>query len=659
MATSIKIKRSATSGNPAILGSGELAYSSLPDNGTNGGDRLYVGTGTETNGDAANHVVIGGKYFTDKLDHSPGTLTHSSAIIVDVNKKIDDLLVDDIQINGATISTTSTNGNLILAPNGVGKVNIANAYTIPRADGTVGQVLTTDGLGNITFQSPSASSFTIAGNTGTDQFNTGEQLAITGTAPVSTIVTDNTVTISVADATTTAKGIARFSATNFDVSSGVVSIKAGGVPNASLANSSVTLGTTAIALGASATTIAGLVSVTSASFVGALTGNASTATALATSRTIGISGPVTGTATSFDGSTDITIPVSSVDMSHANITGILPVTKGGTGATTSTGTSSVVLSNSPALTGIPTAPTASAGTNTSQIATTEFVATAVDNARTGLDVKESVRAATTAPITLSNTQTIDGVALAVGNRVLVKDQETASQNGIYIVDSGAWTRALDANTDAKVNPGLFVFVEQGTVNSDSGWILTTDAPITLDTTSLTFAQFSGAGQITAGNGLTKTGNTLNVGAGTGIVVSADDVALTGQALALHNLATSGIIVRTGAGSVASRTLTGTTNRITVTNGDGIADNPTVDISSTYVGQSSITTVGTIGTGLWNGTTIGTAYGGTGLNNYAAGDLLYASATNLLSKLTLGADGKVLQSNGVTLVYADIDGGTYG
>jgi hypothetical protein len=659
MATSIKIKRSATSGNPAILGSGELAYSSLPDNGTNGGDRLYVGTGTETNGDAANHVVIGGKYFTDKLDHSPGTLTHSSAIIVDVNKKIDDLLVDDIQINGATISTTSTNGNLILAPNGVGKVNIANAYTIPRADGTVGQVLTTDGLGNVSFQSPSASSFTIAGNTGTDQFNTGEQLAITGTAPVSTIVTDNTVTISVADATTTAKGIARFSATNFDVSSGVVSIKAGGVPNASLANSSVTLGTTAIALGASATTIAGLVSVTSASFVGALTGNASTATALATSRTIGISGPVTGTATSFDGSTDITIPVSSVDMSHANITGILPVTKGGTGATTSTGTSSVVLSNSPALTGIPTAPTASAGTNTSQIATTEFVATAVDNARTGLDVKESVRAATTAPITLSNTQTIDGVALAVGNRVLVKDQATASQNGIYIVDSGAWTRALDANTDAKVNPGLFVFVEQGTVNSDSGWILTTDAPITLDTTSLTFAQFSGAGQITAGNGLTKTGNTLNVGAGTGIVVSADDVALTGQALALHNLATSGIIVRTGAGSVASRTLTGTTNRITVTNGDGITDNPTVDISSTYVGQSSITTVGTIGTGLWNGTTIGTAYGGTGLNNYAAGDLLYASATNLLSKLTLGADGKVLQSNGVTLVYADIDGGTYG
>jgi hypothetical protein len=659
MATSIKIKRSATSGNPAILGSGELAYSSLPDNGTNGGDRLYVGTGTETNGDAANHVVIGGKYFTDKLDHSPGTLTHSSAIIVDVNKKIDDLLVDDIQINGATISTTSTNGNLILAPNGVGKVNIANAYTIPRADGTVGQVLTTDGLGNVSFQSPSASSFTIAGNTGTDQFNTGEQLAITGTAPVSTIVTDNTVTISVADATTTAKGIARFSATNFDVSSGVVSIKAGGVPNASLANSSVTLGTTAIALGASATTIAGLVSVTSASFVGALTGNASTATALATSRTIGISGPVTGTATSFNGSTDITIPVSSVDMSHANITGILPVTKGGTGATTSTGTSSVVLSNSPALTGIPTAPTASAGTNTSQIATTEFVATAVDNARTGLDVKESVRAATTAPITLSNTQTIDGVALAVGNRVLVKDQATASQNGIYIVDSGAWTRALDANTDAKVNPGLFVFVEQGTVNSDSGWILTTDAPITLDTTSLTFAQFSGAGQITAGNGLTKTGNTLNVGAGTGIAVSADDVALTGQALALHNLATSGIIVRTGVGSVASRTLTGTTNRITVTNGDGISDNPTVDISSTYVGQSSITTVGTIGTGLWNGTTIGTAYGGTGLNNYAAGDLLYASATNLLSKLTLGADGKVLQSNGVTLVYADIDGGTYG
>jgi hypothetical protein len=658
MATLIKIKRSATGGNPSILGAGELAYSSLTDNGSNGGDRLYIGTGTETNGDAANHVVIGGKYFTDMLDHNRGTLTASSAILVDANKKIDDLLVDDIQINGNTISTTVTNANLILSPNGNGKISIASAYVIPRADGTIGQVLTTDGAGNVTFQSPSASSFTIAGNTGTDQFNTGEMLTITGTTPVSTAVTDNTVTISVADATTTTKGIASFSATNFSVTSGAVSIKTGGVPNAALVNSSVTVGTTAISLGASSTTLAGLTSVTSTSFVGALTGNATTATTLETGRTIAISGPITGTATSFNGSANITIPVTALDVGHANVTGTLAVARGGTGVTTSTGTGSVVLSDSPALAGTPTAPTATAGTNTTQIATTAFVTTAVDNARVGLDVKESVKAATTAPITLSNTQTIDGVALAVGDRVLVKDQSTGSQNGIYLVASGSWTRTTDANTSAKVNPGLFVFVEQGTANADSGWVLTTDAPITLDTTALTFAQFSGAGQITAGNGLTKTGNTLAVGAGTGITVNADDVALTGQALAFHNLATNGLVARTAANTVTGRTLTGTSNRITITNGDGVAGDPTVNISTSYVGQNTITTLGTIATGVWNGTTVATGFGGTGLTTYATGDLVYASAANTLARLAVGTDGKVLQSNGTTIIYADIDGGTY-
>lgn len=658
MATLIKIKRSEVSGNPSILGAGELAYSALANNGTNGGDRLYIGTGTETNGDAANHVVIGGKYFMDMLDHTPGTLTASSAIIVDASSKIDNLKVDNLDLNGNTISTTDTNGNLVLSPNGTGKISIAGNYLIPRADGTAGQVLTTDGLGNVTFQSPASSSFSLAGNSGLDAFYTGGTLTITGTSPVSTAVTEDTVTISVADATTTTKGIASFSATNFAVASGAVSIKSGGVPNAALVNSSVTVGTTAISLGSSSTTLAGLTSVTSTSFVGALTGNASTSTKLAASVTIAISGPITGTATSFDGSANITIPVSAVDLSHANITGTLPVAKGGTGATTSTGTSSVVLSDSPALTGTPTAPTASAGTNTTQIATTAFVTTAVDNARVGLDVKESVKAATTANITLSNTQTIDGVALSVGDRVLVKDQSTGSQNGIYIVSATAWTRATDADTNAKVNPGMFVFVEQGTTNADSGWVLSTDAPITLDTTALTFAQFSGAGQIIAGNGLTKTGNTLNVGAGTGITVGADDVALTGQALAFHNLATNGLVTRTAASTITGRTLTGTTNRITITNGDGVSGNPTVDISSSYVGQSTITTLGTIATGVWNGTTIATGYGGTGLTTYTAGDLVYASAANTLGKLSLGTDGKVLQSNGTTIVYADIDGGTY-
>jgi hypothetical protein len=149
----------------------------------------------------------------------------------------------------------------------------------------------------------------------------------------------------------------------------------------------------------------------------------------------------------------------------------------------------------------------------------------VDAVKTGLDVKDSVRVATTANITLSGTQTIDGVAVAVGDRVLVKDQSTASQNGIYVVASGAWSRAADADSNAEVTAGMYCFVTEGTVNGDTGWVLTTNDPITLGTTSLTFAQFTGAGSIVAGAGLTKTGSTLDVGAGTGITVNADDVAV--------------------------------------------------------------------------------------------------------------------------------------
>ena len=127
MASIIRLKRSATAGNPSTLANGELAYSSLADNGSNGGDRLYIGTGTETNGDAANHEVIGGKFFTTMLDHSKGTLTGSSAIIVDSDKKIDNLKVDNIDINLNTISTSNTDGDLVLNPNGTGVVDVSTS----------------------------------------------------------------------------------------------------------------------------------------------------------------------------------------------------------------------------------------------------------------------------------------------------------------------------------------------------------------------------------------------------------------------------------------------------------------------------------------------------------------------------------------------------
>lgn len=148
----------------------------------------------------------------------------------------------------------------------------------------------------------------------------------------------------------------------------------------------------------------------------------------------------------------------------------------------------------------------------------------------GVAWKNSVRAATTANGTLAtafaNGQTIDGVALVTGDRILLKNQATGAENGIYTVQaSGAPVRATDADSAGEIR-GAAVWIEEGTVNGDQAWVLTTNAPITLETTSLVFVQFSGLGQITTGNGLTKTGNQIEVGAGTGITVNADDVAIT-------------------------------------------------------------------------------------------------------------------------------------
>lgn len=176
----------------------------------------------------------------------------------------------------------------------------------------------------------------------------------------------------------------------------------------------------------------------------------------------------------------------------------------------------------------------------------------VDAARSGLDPKQSVRAATTANITLSGEQTIDGVNVVAGDRVLVKNQSTGADNGIYVVAAGAWSRAADADSSAEVTPGLFTFVEEGTVNDNSGWVLASNQTITLGTTSLSFVQFSGAGQITAGDGLTKNGNQLDVvTANSGrIVVNADsiDLATTGISAGTYNSLTIDAYGRATAGS---------------------------------------------------------------------------------------------------------------
>jgi hypothetical protein len=151
----------------------------------------------------------------------------------------------------------------------------------------------------------------------------------------------------------------------------------------------------------------------------------------------------------------------------------------------------------------------------------------VDASQQGLDVKESVKAATTGNITLSGTQTVDGVALSVGDRVLVKNQSTGSENGIYVVASSGWSRAADADADSEVTAGLFTFVEEGTVNGDAGFSLTTNGNITVGSTSLSFSQFSGAGNITGGDGIQKSGSELSIDAKAngGLVIESSELAV--------------------------------------------------------------------------------------------------------------------------------------
>ncbi len=174
----------------------------------------------------------------------------------------------------------------------------------------------------------------------------------------------------------------------------------------------------------------------------------------------------------------------------------------------------------------------------------------VDAAARNVDWKASVRAASTANIDLTTggLLTIDGIGLAAGDRVLVKDQTTGSQNGIYVAGSGAWARAVDADSNAEVTSGMATTVTEGTVNGDKVFILITNDPITLGTTALAFTQLGGGSSTakTAGAGLTETATTYDVGAGTGIVVSADavsiDTAVVTRKIAANNANATSTVV---------------------------------------------------------------------------------------------------------------------
>jgi hypothetical protein len=638
MASIIRIKRSSVSGNPATLAAGELAYSALTDNGSNGGDRLYIGIGAETSGNAANHFVIGGKFFTDRLDHTAGVLTASSALVVDSNSKLDNLKVDNLDLNGNTISSTNTNGDILLTPNGTGKTVITNPYigdtsttlsefifdtvggaitagtgiTITNSDAgntstvsitntgvtanTYGSstqipVLAINSQGQVTsatFASIS-SSLGIAGDSGTDTIALGtDTLTFAGGEGIDTSInaSTNTVTISAEDASTSNKGVASFADADFNVTTGAVELKDTIVKSITTDSGALTpsghalsilggegidvthTGNTVTVAGEDAsTTNKGVASFTDANFA------VSSGVVSTKNITLGTSTLTNGSTTSsITGLTELTVDninINGNEISSTNSNGNISLNPNGTGS---------VDVNGARISGL------GSPTQDTDAATKLYVDTVAE----GLSVKPAVKAATTANITATYangtngvgatltipataTLNIDGVtSWAQFDGILVKDQTNAAHNGRYYVStvgniSTAWVLTRCAKCDEPTEiPSMYVFVQEGTTYNSTGWVATVDTlPITVGTSNITFTQFSGAGTYLAGNGLTITGSTFNV--------------------------------------------VGTTNRIT-------ANADSIDIASTYVGQTSITTLGTIGTGTWQGGIISPTYGGTGVNN---------------------------------------------
>jgi hypothetical protein len=240
---------------------------------------------------------------------------------------------------------------------------------------------------------------------------------------------------------------------------------------------------------------------------GSITGNSGTATKWATARDLSLTGDATATLSSVDGSANVSAALTLATV-NSNIGAFTKVTVNAKGLVTAAtaatladlGTTSADFSmNGYKITNL-------ADPTNDQDAATKYY---VDTVAQGLDVKASVLAATTANITLSGAQTIDGVSIVAGDRVLVKNQAAQADNGIYVAASGAWARSADANTwDELVS--AYTFVEEGTVNADAGYVCTINKGGTLGTTPITWSQFSGAGTYLAGTGLTLSGNTFSI-----------------------------------------------------------------------------------------------------------------------------------------------------
>ena len=620
--TVIVTKYSLATGSPAtdVLAVGEQAYSFSSD-------KLFIG---ETSGSDVVARVIGGQHYTDMLDHTAGTLTASSAIITDASNKINELNVDNLKLADNDLTSTNTNGDINITPHGSGAV-VIDGLSHPTSDGTNGQFLKTDGSGNLTFGTV-VSTLSIAADSGSnDTVNTGETITFTGSEGIDTTVTDNVITIAAEEATSANKGVATFNTASFDVTSADVTVKAlgisnaqlaGSIANAKLSNSTVAYGGITLALGASDTTpafdLTDATNYPTSSLSGTIT-NAQLAGSIANDKLANDGITIGSTDTSLGGTITDLNAMTSIDVDNLTIDGNAITTTDSNGN----------LSLAPHGTGSVTVPSGyegRAGFTTDSLTNKAYV----DSVANGLDVKKSCRVATTADLggtysngagTITNAGSqaaiaIDGVTLVADDRILVKDQSTGAENGFYKVTtvgdgSSNWviTRTPDADAASELTSGAFTFTEEGSANADNGYVMSTNGAITLGTTAITFDQFSGAGQITAGNGLTKTGNTINaVGTNARISVAAD----------------------------------------------------AIDIDSAYVGQGTITTVGSIATGTWAADDVAVTHGGTGVSSHTGDGYWISNPGGTAISYITGTQYQHLgfTSGGVPQASGTIDGGTF-
>ena len=287
----------------------------------------------------------------------------------------------------------------------------------------------------------------------------------------------------------------------------------------------------------------------------------------------------------------------------------------------------------------------------------------VDAVASGLTIKNSVRVGSTTNIILSGLQTIDGIGVSTGDRVLIKNQTTPSQNGIYTAAIGSWARATDANSNIDVINGIFTFIEEGTTQADSGWVLSTDGNIVLDTTALTFVQFSGSGQIVTGAGLDKTGTTIFIGTvdPTRIVVNADTIDLGQPIIGSSAAAQIQKLDFDLYGRILQKTNAGLPDIITTVGNVITQYTVFAGPSGTATGPASFrlllaTDIPTLDTSKFTTGTLGVARGGTGVNGIPTnGQLLIGNGTTYIpANITIGSTNSIIINNGSGTISLDVN-----